>query len=201
VSDSYDLFNAIDNIWGMELRQEVIDSGAVVVIRPDSGDPVLTPVKAVTALAEKFGTTTNSKGFKVLNNVRVIQGDGVTQVSIHHIFDRLYSVGFSADNIAFGMGGALLQGVNRDTQRFAMKTSAVCVDGKWRNVSKDPATDPGKRSKEGMLSLVEIQGKLATVQQRPEYTWEDKLNLVFANGTLTHEYSFAEIRERSERAL
>ena len=39
VSDSYDIFNATEKLWGEELRQQVIDSGATVVIRPDSGDP------------------------------------------------------------------------------------------------------------------------------------------------------------------
>src|SRR5574337_821369 len=39
VSDSYDIYNACENLWGKTLKQEVIDSGAVVVIRPDSGNP------------------------------------------------------------------------------------------------------------------------------------------------------------------
>jgi Nicotinate phosphoribosyltransferase (NAPRTase) family len=45
--------------------------------------------------------------------------------------------------------GALLQIVNRDEQRFAMKCPAVQVQGRWRDVFKDRATDPGKRSKAG----------------------------------------------------
>ena len=52
-----------------------------------------------------------------------------------------------ASNIAFGMGGALLQQVNRDTQRFAYKASEVTVDGKRIPICKDPVTDPGKASK------------------------------------------------------
>src|SRR5690625_3088924 len=40
VSDSYDIYRAVEHFWGEELRAEVIDSGATVVIRPDSGDPV-----------------------------------------------------------------------------------------------------------------------------------------------------------------
>jgi nicotinamide phosphoribosyltransferase len=35
------------------------------------------------------------------------------------------------------MGGALLQ-VNRDTQRFAMKSSAIRVGATWQGVCKDP---------------------------------------------------------------
>jgi len=45
--------------------------------------------------------------------------------------------GFSADNIAFGMGGGLLQQPNRDDFRFAIKASAICVDGEWRDVYKE----------------------------------------------------------------
>ena len=40
VSDSYDLWHAVDHLWGEALRQQVMDSGATVVIRPDSGDPL-----------------------------------------------------------------------------------------------------------------------------------------------------------------
>ena len=105
VSDSYDLYNACSKIWGTELKQEVIDSGATVVIRPDSGHPPTVVLKVVQLLAEKFGTTTNSKGFKVLNNVRVIQGDGVNEISIKEIIENLLKNNFSITNIAFGCGG------------------------------------------------------------------------------------------------
>ena len=154
VSDSWDIYNAVEKIWGEVLRQEVIDSGATVVIRPDSGDPREVVSKVVNILAEKFGTTTNSKGYKVLENVRVIQGDGVNPQSIQAILESLTEQGFSTSNIAFGMGGALLQKVNRDTLKFAFKCSAIQIDGKWQDVYKDPVTDSGKRSKRGRLDLI-----------------------------------------------
>lgn len=154
VSDSWDIYNAVENIWGETLRQEVIDSGATVVIRPDSGEPVEVVSKVTNLLAEKFGTGTNSKGFKVLKNVRVIQGDGVNPDSIAAILERLTGEGFSATNIAFGMGGALLQKVDRDTLKFAFKCSAIERGGEWQDVYKDPITDSGKRSKRGRLDLI-----------------------------------------------
>jgi nicotinamide phosphoribosyltransferase len=199
VSDSYDLYNAVDNLWGEELREEVIASGATVIIRPDSGDPVSTPVQTVSRLARKFGTTTNGKGFKVLNNVRVIQGDGINGDTVQDILTSLKLNGFASDNIAFGMGGALLQGVNRDTQKFAMKASAVCVNGVWRDVFKDPITDPGKRSKRGQLALIEQDGGYKTVASNEATLWTDVLIPVFGNGTLMREYTFEEVRERSNR--
>lgn len=154
VSDSWDIYNAVEHIWGESLKQEVIDSGATVVIRPDSGNPVEVVSKVAGLLAEKFGTTANSKGFKVLNNVRIIQGDGVNPDSIAAILENLTGQGFSASNIAFGMGGALLQKLDRDTLKFAFKCSAIMINGKWQDVYKDPITDRGKRSKCGRLDLI-----------------------------------------------
>lgn len=153
VSDTYDIFNAVDNIWGKELKQAVVDSGATVVIRPDSGNPAEIVEYVTKSLATSFGYTLNSKGYKVLNNVRIIQGDGVNQKSITEILEMLKKEGFSADNIAFGMGGALLQQLNRDTQKFAMKASAVRRNGLWSAIAKSPITDPGKVSKAGKLML------------------------------------------------
>lgn len=154
VSDSYDLFNACENLWGEELKAEIINSGATLVVRPDSGDPATVVLKTLQILDSKFGSTVNAKGFKVLNHVRVIQGDGINQESIEEILGLAKKHGFSATNIAFGMGGALLQQVNRDTQKFAMKCSSVTIDGEHVDVFKDPVTDNGKRSKPGRLDVV-----------------------------------------------
>ena len=122
VSDSYDLFNAIDNLWGSELKEQIVKSGATVVIRPDSGDPASIVLETAKRLDAKFGSVVNSKGFKVLNNVRIIQGDGINEHSIDDILKGLLDAGYSASNIAFGMGGGLLQDLNRDTLKFAGKT-------------------------------------------------------------------------------
>ena len=156
VSDSYDIYEAC-RMWGTELKQQVIDSGATVVIRPDSGDPVEVLPKMLNILGKTFGYTKNAKGFKVLNNVRLIWGDGINQVSIQSILRVVVVMGgWSADNLAFGMGGALLQQLDRDTQKFAMKCSAAEINGEWVDVFKDPITDPGKTSKRGRLTLSKI---------------------------------------------
>jgi nicotinamide phosphoribosyltransferase len=134
VSDSYDIFNACDRIWGTELKNLVVQSGATLVVRPDSGDPAETVLKVAQILAARFGTTTNAKGYRVLNNVRIIQGDGINLDSLRLCLSNLFHNGFSAENIAFGMGGGLLQQVNRDTMQWAMKCSAMQVEGLWRDV-------------------------------------------------------------------
>lgn len=200
VSDSYDIFNAVSNIWGETLRQEVIDSGAIVVIRPDSGDPATVVLEVAKRLDKKFGSTVNAKGYKVLNNVRIIQGDGINQNSILEILGTLKVNKFSADNIAFGMGGMLLQGLNRDTLKFAMKASAAEIDGKWHDVYKDPVTDSVKKSKRGRLALVKTNTSYTTMTEKQASIagLEDELKVVFENGVIVKEYTFAEVRARSE---
>ena len=164
VSDSWNIFEAVEKIWGEQLKQEVIDSGATIVIRPDSGEPIEIVSKVAHLLSEKFGYEINSKGYKVLKNVRIIQGDGVNQDSIRQILQRLKDEKFSASNIAFGIGGSLLQKVNRDTLKFAYKCSAIVTDGELREVYKQPITDPGKNSKRGRLDLILKDGKYETVK-------------------------------------
>jgi len=71
--------------------------------------------------------------------------------------------GISADNIAFGSGGGLLQDFTRDTQRFAIKCSAMKSGGEWRDVFKQPATDPTKNSKRGRLAVFRsVPGEIIT---------------------------------------
>jgi nicotinamide phosphoribosyltransferase len=206
VSDSYDIYNAASKLWGEELRQEVIDSGAVVVIRPDSGDPETVCRKLVQILHEKFGATKNSKGFWVLNNVRLIQGDGVNESTIRNILGSFMAYGYSADNIAFGMGGALLQQVDRDTQKFAMKCSSVQINGEWRDVQKDPATDPGKKSKAGRVTLWASGGELTSGVTPPKGWFDrasgefsDALETVYLNGKLVKDYTFEEVRANARK--
>lgn len=200
VSDSWNIYNAVEKIWGSELKQEVVDSGATIVIRPDSGEPVEIIGKVIQILHDKFGTTTNSKGFRVLKNVRVIQGDGVNPDSIRAILEALKSKGFSASNIAFGMGGALLQKVNRDTLEFAYKCSAIVVDNQLRDVYKQPITDAGKNSKRGRLDLVRDEnGKFQTVRLPNVETIalpNSLMQTVFENGAVLIDETLDSIRRR-----
>lgn len=199
VSDSYDIYNACEQIWGEQLRDEVIKSGATVIVRPDSGDPYYVVREVVQILSGKFGFTTNSKGFKVLNHVKVIQGDGVNLKSIEKICERLHSFGFSMDNVAFGMGGALLQQLNRDTLKFAMKCSAIRVDGKWIDVYKDPVGDKTKASKKGLLSLYfdPATNEYHTISGSAFAGWQSVLVPVYENGKLLKDWTLEEVRERA----
>ena len=201
VSDSYDVYAAIEHLWGGRLKQRVIDSGATLVVRPDSGNPPDVVEKCAVLLDRAYGSDMNSKGYKVLRNVRLIQGDGVNPTSIKEILERLKAAGFAADNIAFGMGGALLQQLNRDTQKFAMKCSAARIGGRWIDVYKDPVTDPGKASKKGRLDLARDENTHEYVTYplgESGTSTRSALVDVFRNGHLLKDWSFGEVRERSE---
>ena len=203
VSDSYDIYNAC-KLWGTDLKRDVVESGATVVVRPDSGDPVVVLPKMLRILEEGFGTTTNAKGYKVLNNVRIIWGDGINSVSIASILRVVVDVqGFSADNIAFGMGGALLQQIDRDTQKFAMKCSAAKINGQWVDVFKDPITDHGKVSKKGLVKLWKCGSEYESSVSKPTrwvdngFEWEDAMVTYYKDGTQIFTQTFDEVRANS----
>jgi nicotinamide phosphoribosyltransferase len=195
VSDSYDIFAACE-LWGTELKQDILDSGATLVVRPDSGDPAVVVKQCLQILEKHFGSVKNAKGFKVLNNVRVLQGDGINHASIRSILYTITLAGYSADNVVFGQGGALLQIVNRDDQKFAMKCSAALVDGKWVDVYKDPITDKGKRSNKGKLKLIKDIDRYITVDSHDKmfHVLYDELEVVFKNGVLIRDMTFDEVR-------
>lgn len=203
VSDSYNLWDVVSNVWGGKLKQDIINMGGTLVVRPDSGEPAEVVCKTLEILEQKFGSLINSKGYKVLPDcIRIIQGDGIDQDSLKAILDKVLAMGFSAENVTFGMGGGLLQKVNRDLMSWVMKTSAIKVAGQWRDVYKDPITAHSKRSKKGRLALIEQNGKLQTI--REEILSENQQNLlqtVYLNGQLFIEEEFETIRERANSAL
>ena len=200
VSDSYDLFHAVDNIWGDTLKQHVENCGGTVVIRPDSGDPVQIVVETIQRLMMRFGYTENRKGYRELPpHVRVIQGDGISVDSIRQILNMMKLKRLSAANITFGMGGELLQRLDRDTLKFAMKASAVCVAGEWRDVFKDPVTDRGKRSKRGRLALIHTEAGYSTIRETDLAGGANQLRTVFHNGEQLIDENFEEVRQRARR--
>lgn len=204
VSDSFDIFKACSEYWGEALKEKVLSRapGDALVIRPDSGEPVEVVLKCLDILGDKFGFEVNDKGYKVLPpQVRMIQGDGIDIKMIESILSAMKIARWSADNIAFGSGGALLQKLDRDTQKFAFKCSSIIVDGEERNVFKDPITAPFKKSKQGRMKLVPVEGwhdtndKFMTVAEGDGGV--DVMQTVFEDGELKVEYNLNEIREQS----
>jgi nicotinamide phosphoribosyltransferase len=202
VSDSYDIWRSIDEFWGTELKDRILSSGGRLIVRPDSGDPVNVVCLAFEKLFKHFGYTTNSKGCRVLpDSVRLIQGDGLDPGLIRDILNAMKQKKISTDNIVFGMGGALLQRLDRDTMKFAMKASAIQVNGEWRWVHKDPITAPGKKSKEGRLAAVMNEnGEIETILESDLGGRENELKPVYRNGKLLREMTFQEIKQRANLA-
>lgn len=201
VSDSYNIFEACEKLWGEQLRERVLNRDGTVVIRPDSGDPVTTVLKVLDILGTKFGFTCNNKGYKVLDpHVRVIQGDGVNYQAIDDILTAMKANKWSADNIAFGSGGALLQRLNRDTLKFGFKCSSIIVNGTEQAVYKEPVGEEFKKSKPGRMKLVLTNNRYHTITDTdPEYlSAKDELVEVFRDGKILKEWSFSEIRGRAK---
>lgn len=196
VADSYDVYNFVENIIGGRFRDEIKYRVGKVVVRPDSGDFNIVVPKILDILASKFGFEVNSKGYKVLPPcIGVIWGDGMDLFTIKILFNTLKNLGWSASVLTVGMGGGLLQKVNRDTQKVAIKCSAGIIDGVEVEVYKDPITDPGKSSKRGRLALVSDDEGYRTIQRKDlVFPLEDQLETVFLNGDVTRTQTLEEIR-------
>lgn len=197
VIDGYNVFREAEMLC-TEFREKIIASGAKVVFRPDSGDPVEVIERLLQLQAATFGYDINTKGYKKIRYVGIIQGDGVDIVAIDKILSMMKRLGYAADNIVFGSGGALLQKVNRDTYKFAQKAAAICNErGEWEPIFKDPVTDPGKKSKAGRLTLVRsrVTGEYETVPRGIRSDeWEDVMVTVYQNGEIMNKLTLDQVR-------
>lgn len=197
VSDSYDLMRAVKDYWGGALKDNVLARDGVLVVRPDSGDPLEIVPDVIEALMAKFGYGLTKQGYRILpEKVRVIQGDGVNKESIVQIMDVMIDRGLAIGNIAFGMGGGLLQKIDRDSFGYAMKASAVFYDGVWHDVFKDPITANGsKTSKKGKQGVMRSDSGLFVARPAaniPEGA--EALECVFLNGEIKKVQTFDQIR-------
>jgi nicotinamide phosphoribosyltransferase len=198
VSDTYNIYNCCENIWGGVLKEEVINRDGKLVIRPDSGDFFEVIPKVLEILWNKFGGVVNSKGYRVLDpHVGVIQGDGMEPSTINLLYDHIVKLGWSADNLTVGSGGGLLvKNIDRDTCKFAFKACAAKVNGNWIDIFKDPITDNGKRSKKGRLALVHYDNReYTTVTEGLCFEEDNLLITVFENGVVLKEYTLDEIKK------
>jgi len=206
VSDTYDIFRTVRDVWGGVLRDEVMNRDGTLVIRPDSGEPNLVVPEVLSILAERFPSSRNEAGYTVLDpHVRVIQGDGMDVNTIGPLYDAIRERGFAAENLAIGSGGGLLQKVNRETLRFAFKASeAIHQDGRIVSIYKAPITDQGKTSKRGRLKLVydDRAGRYTTesddTMTRDAFdALPDVMETVFLNGDVVRRETIDTIRQRA----
>lgn len=217
VSDGYDFWDVITRVVPA-LKSEIMARtggpvGDKVVIRPDSGDPVLivcgdpsAPVGspeykgAVECLYETFGGTLSSTGYKILDShIGLIYGDAITLKRAEEIMERLRAKGFASTNVVFGIGSYTYQYNTRDTFGYALKSTLCVIDGVEKQIFKDPKTDNGVKKSQ--------KGRVAVLRQGNTYSFVDGLSLedkvsgdqlkeVFRDGKLLIDENFSSIRER-----
>jgi len=201
VMDSYDYANALNKVLPV-IIEEKNAKGGIMVLRPDSGDPPEVVLMALRAADKVVGSITNKKGYKVLKGLNVIQGDGVNYASIGKIISAYVEAGFSASNVAYGMGGGLLQKLNRDTMSFATKLSYIkYADGRTHDVMKKPKEDLSKTSHPGILKVLRVNG-VPTIfpAKEDENDPNNVLKVVWDNGPVANLKwdTFDEVRARVE---
>ena len=199
VIDSYDYREFIKEAV-RRYKDKILAREGKLVFRPDSGMPSEVTMECAELLAEGFGTTINSKGYKVFDpKVGLLWGDGIDVMGARSILFTLTTRGFAASNIVFGMGGGLLQKINRDTQRFAFKSSYQERGGVGYDIFKQPI-DITKTSKKGKLMLILTEdGSYKTVKQDTDVAKEgiDFLETVFKDGELVRDMTFDEVRKNA----
>lgn len=198
VSDTYNIWDACEKLWGEDLKAEVLARSGTLVVRPDSGKPIHVIVdKVIRILALQFGTQKNIKGYEVLDpHVRVIQGDGVNRESIDECLWSITQRGFSADNLSFGEGSALLQEHKRDDLGYKFACSSVTVGGEERDVYKDPITDQKKKSHRGRVTLIHDGEKYRTVREELA-AGQERLVEVYSDGFMRRFDTLDQIRSRA----
>jgi len=207
VSDTFDVYTVLTD-FAETLKEVILARDGKVVFRPDSGNPEYiicgNPEAvegsnewkgAIRLLDEKFGSSVNSKGYKVLNpKVGLIYGDGMYIERYIRTLERLKEMGYAASNLVIGVGG-ILRNYSRDTLGFAIKATYVEVNGEPREIEKDPITDRKKKSHKGLLSLLKEGNEYLTKDQcNVEEEANSLLKVVYRDGKLMRETNLAAIR-------
>ena len=167
VADSYDYFEGVQKLCSH--AEEIKERGGVLVVRPDSGDPMDCVMYALYELSGAFGFTENETGLKVLNNCGVIQGDGVDDAKIFEILEKVVKHGFSPINVAFGMGEH-----NHKAQRSEMELAyKTCVIGVSEDIYKPTMKASNSNFKRSFPCAVSVEQSNVTLVT-PEDMMEGK---------------------------
>jgi nicotinamide phosphoribosyltransferase len=217
VSDGYDFWDVIGRVIPA-LKNEILARkggpvGDKVVVRPDSGDPVLIVCGdpdapegslerkgAIEALWDIFGGTITEKGYKLLDShIGLIYGDAITLRRAEEICERLKAKGFASINVVFGIGSYTYQYNTRDTFGYALKSTLCVINGEEKQIFKDPKTDNGiKKSQKGRVVVLKEGDtyKFLDGFSLNDTVKGDQLVEIFRDGQLLVNQTFAEVRER-----
>jgi len=216
VSDGYDFWDVIGRVIPA-LKTEIMNrkGGTIVdkvVIRPDSGDPVLiltgdpngkTELErkgAVEALWDIFGGTVSPMGYKMLDShIGLIYGDAITYDRAKEICEKLANKGFASTNVVYGIGSFTYQYNTRDTLGFALKSTFCKINGVDKQIFKDPKTDNGvKKSLKGKVQVLMVNGKLTALDGfgSKDDDRRDLLTEIYRDGKLLVDDNLSAIRGR-----
>lgn len=216
VSDGYDFWDVMGRVIP-SLKSQIMARDGKVVVRPDSGDPVLivcgnpdgkTELErkgAVEALWDIFGGTISEKGYKVLDShIGLIYGDAITLRRCEEISERLKAKGFASVNVVYGIGSYTYQYNTRDTFGYALKSTLAVINGDEKMIFKDPKTDDGtKKSQKG--KVVVYRGVDGVIGFKDNFPLQADLNTnllqtIYKDGKLVNRQSFSDIRKKLSEA-
>ena len=174
-------------------------------------EPSLELLGMVWWLDKTFGSTVNSKGYKVLNpHVKAIYGDSMTPSRVEEAYSRLAAQGYAINNVVFGVGSfsfmcledatGRMNPYTRDTFGYAIKaTYGEDANGNPVMIYKQPKALSWKKSPKGCI-IVAPDGQSYTDGHTFEEAHgegvENLLELVFKDGKIVKETSLKEIRDR-----
>lgn len=159
---------------------------------------------SIQVLFENFGGVVNSKGYVELDShIGLIYGDSITYERCQQICERLKRKGFASTNVVYGIGSYTYQYVTRDTYSLACKATWVRINGKPKNIFKDPKTGDGmKKSAKGLLVVNNQNGTLVLKNEcSPEEEQGGELKTVFENGRVLVKETLSGIRARLHAAF
>lgn len=206
VIDTYDSRRFVKDYIGTRLKEEVINSGGKLVLRPDTGDITIEPGMVGVDIENTFGVTRNVLGYKVLPNyIGVLQGDGIKVHTIRRVLEGWVSAGFSMDNFVLGMGSGISHDSARDDFSCSTKSVAKYEYGRWERMLKEPITDIGKKSLSGLV-YVDSDGIVADAinsqygaRHPAPFVENDNWRLWVHNGYRVYRQAFDEVRELARR--
>lgn len=217
VSDGYDFWDVIGRVIPSLKAEIMARKGSPivdkVVIRPDSGDPVLIVCGdpdapegslerkgAVEALWDIFGGTVTKEGYRLLDShIGLIYGDAITLRRAEEIMERLKAKKFASINVVFGIGSYTYQYNTRDTFGFALKSTLCVINGQEKQIFKDPKTDNGiKKSQKGRVVVLKDGDSYKFMDGfgLNDVIAGDQLREVFRDGKILVKDTFAEVRAR-----